>query len=321
MGDYRVQAAHDLGPPEIAEITGLLATVAAADGHQPLSESKRIELVHDRRVTALFARTLDDALVGYGHLSGASPSWAVEVGVHPSHRAAGEDLTARLLRAAVDEVRLRGGGRLRYWAAKPTTAVDELAAALGFVFERDLLQLRVPLPLDPAVRRGAAPLAVRPFRPGEDEPAWLAVNNRAFADHPEQGGWDLATLLERERQGWFDPSGFLLHEEDGRLAGSCWTKVHADTEPPLGEIYVISVDPAFHHRGLGRALTIAGLDRLATVSITVGMLYVDAANAPGMALYRSLGFTVDHLDRAYLLEVAPAPGDQTPETPTARPMP
>ena len=29
------------------------------------------------------------------------------------------------------------------------------------------------------------------------------------------------------------------------------------------------------------------------------MLYVDAANLPAVALYRSMGLTVDHVDRSY----------------------
>ncbi len=78
----------------------------------------------------------------------------------------------------------------------------------------------------------------------------------------------------------------------------------------MGEIYVISVDPDFGGRGLGRALTIAGLDHLASLGLSIGMLYVDEANAAAVGLYRSLGFTVDHVDRAYVVDA-----------PTARPMP
>jgi mycothiol synthase len=106
-------------------------------------------------------------------------------------------------------------------------------------------------------------------------------------------------LLGREREGWFDPAGLLLYEVDGRLAGSCWTKIHRDADPPLGEIYVISVDPDFQGRGLGRSLTEAGLSWLAHAGIKVGMLYVDGDNVAAVKLYRSMGFTDDHVDRAY----------------------
>ncbi len=35
------------------------------------------------------------------------------------------------------------------------------------------------------------------------------------------------------------------------------------------------------------------------------MLYVDASNTPARRLYDSLGFALDHVDRAYTTDVAP----------------
>jgi mycothiol synthase len=205
-------------------------------------------------------------------------------------------LDPALLAADLDAVALGGGGPVFVWVSNPSEGDDAVAAAAGLTPARDLYELRVPLP----AARPSPPIATRAFRPGADDLAWLDVNNRAFATHPEQGGWTADVLRERITEPWFDADGFLLHERDGRLAGFCWTKVHADVEPPLGEIYVIAVDPDLHGSGLGRALTLAGLAWLHDVrGVDVGMLYVDGANVPAMHLYERLGFTVHHLDRAY----------------------
>jgi mycothiol synthase len=193
-------------------------------------------------------------------------------------------------------------GELRLWIMKATASDDATAAMRGFVPERDLLQMRVPLPLPAETVASARPVTTRPFVPGRDDDEWLRVNNAAFADHPEQGGWTRHTLEERFEEDWFDPRGFLMADRvDGPgILGSCWTKIHRHEDPVLGEIYVISVDPALHSQGWGRALTVAGLQWMAAEGVRVGMLYTTASNTAAVKLYESLGFTVDHIDRSYI---------------------
>lgn len=192
-------------------------------------------------------------------------------------------------------------GDLTWWGHE--LASDEaLANALHMPPpHRRLLHMSRSLPLEPELAGSADGVQLRPFVVGKDEPVWLAVNNAAFGWHTEQGDWDLATLRSRMNEPWFDPAGFLLHERDGRLAAFCWTKVHPHGRDggTTGEIYVIAVHPDFHGLGLGRALTVAGLQWLAASGSNFAMLYVEADNTSAVRLYDSLGFRTTHVDVAY----------------------
>ena len=88
------------------------------------------------------------------------------------------------------------------------------------------------------------------------------------------------------------------------MIGSCWTKVHRDSTPVVGEIYVISVDPSHHGEGWGRALTVAGLQWMSGQGIRLGMLYTTSSNTTAVSLYHSLGFTINHVDRSYLILIS-----------------
>jgi mycothiol synthase len=300
-----VEVRHHLDPGELTAVQELLDDVAAVDGQPGLDEGGRAALDQgETGFVALIAPSEGGAgrphPAGYAQLHHGPEGWDLAVVTHPRHRDARATVARALAHAAADVIRQGGGGTVRMVASQPRPEHDRVAAELGLAGDRALYQMRRPLPLPDALAGEGQKLATRPFRPGADDDAWLTVNNRAFADHPDQGGWDRATLAVRVAEPWFDPAGFLLHDEDGVLAGFCWTKVHAQARPPLAEIYVIAVDPDFAGRGLGRQLVLAGLDYLAGYGRgVVGMLYTEANNVAAVKLYADLGFQVDHIDRVY----------------------
>jgi mycothiol synthase len=225
--------------------------------------------------------------------------------VRPDHRDG--DVPFLLLDAAIQYARGAGAVSAALWTFGADVDSDALAAAAGLDIQRELWQMRVPLPLA-AAPQWPEGIAVRTFAPGADDHAWLTVNNAAFVADPDQGGWTPEILAGRIAEPWFDPAGFLIADDTtvagGSIAGFCWTKVHP-AEPPhepnaLGEIYVVGVDPGHQGLGLGRALVLAGLDHLHAVrGVDVGMLFVDAANTPAVGLYRALGFVTSRIDRGY----------------------
>ena len=200
---------------------------------------------------------------------------------------------------------------LTAWSHGNHPGAARLAAALGFDRVRDLWVMRRPLspshPLPPVEPAGG--IDVRAFRPGQDEEAFLALNAEAFAGHPEQGAMTRADLDERMAEPWFDPAGFFVAEdadaphgetaeavESPSLLGFHWTKVHRDEDPPVGEVYVVGISPAAQGRGLGKLLTLTGLHHLRDQGLAEVLLYVEADNAPAIAVYSGLGFT--HADAA-----------------------
>lgn len=295
MGDRRVLVAERLTNQQVNDVMHLVDAATDQDGVRPLDEHVMLHLRYGGEAPA---RNLllysGDTLAGYAHLDPTDPveGPSAELAVDPAHRGQGNArrLTGELLKQS-------SGRPLRLWAHGNHPAAAKLAGSMGFGRVRALWQMRrslyaaLPNPdLPPDVY-------VRTFAPGQDEERWVALNARAFAEHPEQGSWTVADLRLREHEPWFDPEGFFLAERDGRMLGFHWTKVHGGDgghghgHEPIGEVYVVGVDPDGRGLGLGRALTLVGLRHLRTRGLTQAMLYVDESNPAAIRLYESLGFT------------------------------
>ena len=296
-----------LSGADIADVQALVAAATEVDGTAPLSEHVLLHLRHggDAEAAHLLARDGDE-LVGFAHLDLTDPvaGGAGELVVHPEHRRAG--LGSRIVQELLDRAGRSevAAGRLRLWAHGEHPGAVALATTLGFTQARVLWQMRRSLlaPLaEPHLPEG---VHLRPFVVGADEREFLRVNNAAFDWHPEQGGWDLDQVKLREAEPWFDPKGFLLAvDADDRLLGFHWTKVHGDgghSHEPIGEVYVLGVDPSARGMHLGAALTLAGLRHLRDRGLRQVMLYVEADNDAAVRVYRDLGFTRWDTDVSYV---------------------
>ncbi|HEY7717945.1 MAG TPA: mycothiol synthase [Pedococcus sp.] len=280
-----------------AEVRAVLDRAEASDGAAALDEAALLALRH-RGLAGSTLLVTGEPVAGFAWLREDDLSVVVD----PAARAAGR---GRALVAAAVARGLPDG--LTAWSHGNHPAAAALAREFGFTRVRDLWVMRrslddLPPPPEPGAGGG---VVVRPFRPGQDEEAFLAVNAEAFADHPEQGTMSRADLEQRMAEPWFDPAGFFVAEaRPGELPGTTtdpadapaglvgfhWTKVHHG-ERPVGEVYVVGVSPRAQGGGLGALLTLTGLHHLAGQGLREVLLYVESDNAPAVAVYSRLGFT------------------------------
>jgi mycothiol synthase len=278
---------------------GVLALIKAAqdfDGTPPIAEHVLLHLRHggDKSDSHLVIED-NKKVIAYAHLDTtdlvAGPS--VEAVVHPQHR--GKGLGALILKDAIKIC----GDKTRIWSHGDLPAAKAIASSLklerlwsNLLMSKSLSEIQLVISKYP----------IRTFIPGLDNHAFLALNNKVFADYPDQGGWSEDDLKVRLNESWFDDKGFFVAEDMGELIGFCWTKIHgAHTHShsggdddhgheALGEIYVLAVNPDYKGQGIGRDLTINGLNYLKYQGLNNVMLYVGVENQPAFSLYKSLGF-------------------------------
>lgn len=296
----------DLDVVRTEAVRGLLLAARESDGRPEVGPSGPLpgEFSGGRQLLG-YLDSPEGELVAYAHLDTRGDAFGRQVAeliVHPAHRGRGHG-------AAMLGELLGTAAQLRIWSHGDHPAAAKLAERFGLTRARELLVLRARVAgadwSEPELPEG---LRLRTFVPSRDEQGVVEVNARAFDWHPEQAAFGVEELRRTQGEDWFDPDGFFLAENgSGRIVGFHWTKVH-EANPdrfggePVGEVYVVGVDPSAQGGGLGKALTLAGLRYLRDRGLRQVILYVEADNAPAVAVYRGLGFETAETDVQYARE-------------------
>lgn len=303
-----MQELKHLTPALQEQVLSLIKVAQDFDNTPAIAEHVLLHLRHggDKADSHLVIQK-DNQVIGYAHLDKtdqvAGPS--VELVIHPDHRGSG--VGSELLKSAIEIC----GNKIRLWSHGDLTAARELAQSNNFIKVRTVIQmskeLSEVLPIN-------CDYQIRSFLPDLDNKAWLTLNNQAFTNHPEQGNWSEADLSIRLSEDWFDEKGFFVAQDKDQLIGFCWTKIHGGhshshvagedhhDHAPIGEIYVAAVSNKYSGKGIGKALTITGLNYLKYQGLSSAMLYVDEDNQIAVNLYKSLGFIDSGKDVMYKLK-------------------
>jgi len=284
VADLVIDKRESLDGTAIEAVQRLAEEVEAYDLVAPLNEAALLALHHD--TVAHYLASVGSLVVGYAQHDPSART--AQLCVHPDARGAGigTALCTAVLTDAPDS---------ELWAFGNLPAAQAIATTFSYVNVRELLILDRPLTLDEPLAPLPDDVTIRSFQPA-DEPALLAINAAAFADHPEQGEMDHANFTERTEQEWYDPADLLVAVDGaGTLLGFHWTKRH---DARLGEVYVIATAPDAAGKGLGSALLTAGLAHLAAAGCRQVILYVESDNA-ALRLYRRHGFVVARSDVVY----------------------
>ena len=303
-----MQELKHLTPALQEQVLSLIKAAQDFDNTPAIAEHVLLHLRHggDKADSHLVVQK-DNQVIGYAHLDKtdqvAGPS--VELVIHPDQRGSG--IGSELLKSAIQVC----GNKIRLWSHGDLPQARALAQANNFIKVRTVIQMSKNLSEVSPIN---CDYQIRSFLPDLDNNAWLTLNSQAFTNHPEQGNWSEADLSIRLNEDWFDEKGFFVAQDKDQLIGFCWTKIHGGhshshlagedhhDHAPIGEIYVTAVSNKYAGKGIGKALTITGLNYLKYQGLNSAMLYVDEDNKMAVNLYKSLGFIESGKDVMYKLK-------------------
>ncbi len=291
-----------------AELDDLIARALAFDGTPPFSAGALAQFAAGER-ELVWEFDSDGNRVG----AALDCPTASEFVVDPDARGHGHG--ARMLDMLTHPSRGGAAGTKLFWAHGDHPAARALAHHHKLEPVRTLLHLRLStLPKRRSFGEESRESAGRasdadgisvisevgPFAVGDTD-EWLALNARAFADHPDQGNITRDQFELTMAEPWFDPNDLLLLRQHGELVGYVWLKLSAGEAAGEGEaaVYAIGVAPEHQGSGLGGELMGAGFARLAERGIHSAHLDVEHDNAAALRLSRKFGFVDAGVDVQY----------------------
>jgi mycothiol synthase len=283
-------------PPTLADADGVAALIAARDAsdfgeeHALTGEELRSWWRPDaeRLATDAWIAVRDGQAVGFLRMERDGDIGIVEdeACVHPEARRQG--LGAHLLDLAEDWARRRELHRVQ------ASVVDDSGRRLlelrGYLLVRHFWRMEIVLTAEPTMPEPPPALAIRPYRPGEDDRPLHAAHQDAFREL-----WEFAAvplddwLRSRHEREDYHPELWQLAVEGDEIAGAALC-FGADG---FGWVLDLFVGARWRGRGLGLSLLVTGFRELQRHGFPRVGLEVDAANPTGATrLYERAGMRV-----------------------------
>jgi ribosomal protein S18 acetylase RimI-like enzyme len=221
------------------------------------------------------------------------PFITLDFAYNPECRSA--NITEKIMAWAIsrfEEIAASRGEQLSYWIAarEGDQARIELLERYDFTW-RGWYMLHMSMPL--TAPRPTPPLpegfTLRPLRGEEGVEAYVETHRAAFGSENMTVEWRRRIL---SAPGHAPDLDLVIEAPDGRLAAVTIGWMSMDGQE--GQIEPLAVHPAYHRKGLGRALLTEGLRRLHTHGARNAHIEVDCDNPAAISLYELIGYKPDY---------------------------
>ncbi|MBW4505556.1 MAG: GNAT family N-acetyltransferase [Scytonematopsis contorta HA4267-MV1] len=243
-------------------------------------------------------------LIAYGTLWIGEPSDAIDgflsFYIHPHMR--GKDLEFQIFQWAETRmafVKIERGFPVKLRVRVRDTRTERIALLEKFGFTCDRFFFRMERSLvepveQPQFQNG---FTLSELNPITDKLAWLELLNESFLDHWNHHPVTLETLEYWLNEPHYKPSLDLIAvADDGSMCALCNCEIKPEYSDRIGKkvgfIGLLGTRRNYRRMGLGRAMLLAGLQRLSDKGMEFVRLGVDADNPNGaLRLYESVGFS------------------------------